>query len=83
MENFDKRKNKLQIDPPDVIHKFLVLDGTVSAEWAEALNTMLDDTHRLSLANGEIVKLQGAIYIVFKAVSNSSHFQRRQTCCLR
>lgn len=59
MEQFDERKNKMQIDPPDVIHKWVVLDGSVSPEWAEPLNTMLDDTLHLSLANGESIKLHG------------------------
>lgn len=65
MESFDDRKNKMQIDTPAVIHKWVILDGALNPDWVECMNTLLDDGKKLSLSNGENISLQGSDVIHF------------------
>ena len=48
---------------------WLVLDGPVDTFWVENLNTLLDDTRTLSLANGERVKLAEGMRLLFEVDS--------------
>ncbi|XP_064648692.1 dynein axonemal heavy chain 6-like isoform X2 [Lineus longissimus] len=66
MENFDEKKNKAQVEPPDYIKKWLVLDGGIQLPWVESLNTLLDDSKTLSLANRETSALKIPTSLLFE-----------------
>ena len=60
IDQFNEKKQKTQQDQPSVIHKCLVLDGALNPAWADNMNMLLGDTHKLVLANGEQIHLQGS-----------------------
>lgn len=45
---------------------YVVFDGEIEPEWAEALNSLLDDTRRLTLASGEILSLPDQVHLIFE-----------------
>ncbi|XP_039091728.1 dynein heavy chain 14, axonemal [Hyaena hyaena] len=51
--------------------QWIVLDGPVDTFWVENLNTMLDDTRMLCLANSERIALTDKIRLVFETDSLS------------
>ncbi|XP_029790782.1 dynein heavy chain 14, axonemal [Suricata suricatta] len=51
--------------------QWIVLDGPVDTFWVENLNTMLDDTRMLCLANSERIALTDKIRVVFETDSLS------------
>ena len=51
--------------------QWIVLDGPIDSLWIENLNTVLDETRTLCLANSERISLTNKIRIVFEADSHS------------
>ena len=45
------------------------MDGPIDPLWVENLNSVLDDNKRLSLPNGETVKLNSTISIIIESDS--------------
>lgn len=44
---------------PSVIHQWLVLDGSITPGWVDGLNTVLDETRKLTLPTAENIAVQG------------------------
>ena len=49
--------------------KWIVLDGPIDPVWVENLNSALDDNKKLSLPNGESVKLNPTLSIFLESDS--------------
>ena len=46
------------------IHNWLILDGTMQAEWTDSLNTLLDDCRTLMIPNAHATRLPGEIFFL-------------------
>lgn len=51
--------------------QWIILDGPVDTFWVENLNSMLDDTRTLCLANSERITLTNKIRVIFEVDSLS------------
>ena len=49
--------------------KWLVMDGPVDTTWVENMNTALDDTRTLCLANGERIDIPDNLRFIFEVDS--------------
>lgn len=45
---------------------YIVFDGEIVPDWAEALNSLLDDTRHLTLPSGEILALPSQVHLIFE-----------------
>nr|KAF6395182.1 dynein axonemal heavy chain 14 [Rousettus aegyptiacus] len=69
---FEKEMEKEVKIPKDFDWQWIVLDGPVDTFWVESLNSMLDDTRTLCLANSERIALTKKIRVIFE-VDSLSH----------
>ncbi|XP_076809994.1 dynein axonemal heavy chain 6-like [Clavelina lepadiformis] len=53
-------------DDVDIEWRWIILDGPVDTAWVENLNTALDDTKTLCLANGERISLPENMRLMFE-----------------
>jgi len=49
-------------------HKWIIFDGPIDTLWIESMNSVLDDSKLLCLDNGERIKLNNTIHMVFEAM---------------
>ena len=50
--------------------KYFVFDGDVDALWVENMNSVMDDNRLLTLANGERIRLQRHVALLFEVLSS-------------
>ena len=72
--------------------KWILLDGPIDHHWVENLNSILDDNKRMSLPNGETIKMSDGMCILLETdnlfnvtpatVSRCGliHLHKRETC---
>lgn len=48
---------------------FVVFRGEIEPQWAEALNSVLDDNRQLTLASGEILPLPSNVHLIFETTN--------------
>jgi len=53
----------------DSTKKWLILDGPIDYMWVENLNSILDDNRRMSLPNGEQIKMADCTCVILETNS--------------
>ena len=51
-------------------HHWIICDGEIDPDWIEALNSVLDDNHLLTLPNGERIQFGNNVNFVLKLMGN-------------
>ena len=55
------------IAEPSDVHSWIICDGDIDPEWIEALNSVLDDNHLLSMPNGERIQFGNNVNFIFES----------------
>ena len=61
-----KRMKKALLDEGEDRFRIVILDGPIDTKWIENMNSVLDDSQTLCLANGERIKLKSHVKIFFE-----------------
>jgi len=76
----------------DLKSKWILLDGPIDYDWVENLNSILDDNKKMSLPNGESIKMSDGMTILLEThnMMNTTpatvsrcgliHLHRTETC---
>ena len=48
------------------VHRWLILDGPVDTLWIESMNSVLDDSKRLTLINCDVIALTPNVRLLFE-----------------
>ena len=70
LNSFNAKRSKLPIQPPGVIRKWLVLDGSLNPEWIDGMNSLLDDKQYVTLPNREQMLLKGLFTLLYNYIYN-------------
>ena len=61
-----KKMKKALLDEGEDRFRIVILDGPIDTKWIENMNSVLDDSQTLCLANGERIKLKSHVKIFFE-----------------
>ena len=61
-----KRMKKALLDEGEDRYRIVILDGPIDTKWIENMNSVLDDSQTLCLANGERIKLKSHVKVFFE-----------------
>jgi hypothetical protein len=48
------------------LKKWVHLDGPIDHDWAENLNSLLDENKKINLPNGDVIKIDTNICLIFE-----------------
>ncbi|XP_026191394.1 dynein beta chain, ciliary [Cyclospora cayetanensis] len=63
MRNMSKERGGFK---PSHLHKWIVLDGDIDAEWIESMNTVMDDNKVLTLVSNERIPFTPTMRMIFE-----------------
>ncbi|CEL96675.1 unnamed protein product [Vitrella brassicaformis CCMP3155] len=55
-----------------IVHKWIILDGDIDAEWIESMNTVMDDNKVLTLVSNERIPFTASMRMLFE-IENMKH----------
>ncbi|KFG53717.1 putative dynein heavy chain, partial [Toxoplasma gondii FOU] len=69
MRNMSKERGRFKSTQ---LHKWIVLDGDIDAEWIESMNTVMDDNKVLTLVSNERIPFTNTMRMLFE-VADMKH----------